>query len=201
MEVPRLKGHQTRRLPTCQNPVAVLPFANRSNREEDRFFTDGLHGYLLTQISRSGDIKTISQTSVAQYRDNPPPMPEIARELGVATILEGGVQRAGNQISIDVRLVDAVADTLLWSEIYTRELMAGDLFEIQHGIALAIAEEREPVQRVPTDSLKALEAYFRGTKTLTCIRCPVPRTRSRISSMHSKRTPISPWLTWAWPAP
>ena len=92
----------------------MLPFDNRSNLEEDRFFTDGIHDDLLTTIANIGSLKVISRTSVMQYRDNSElSMREIADELGVANILEGGVQRSGNQVRINVQLIDAATDAHL----------------------------------------------------------------------------------------
>ncbi len=91
----------------------MLPFENHSDRDEDRFFTDGIHDDLLTQISRIRAIKTISRTSVMTYRGSDKKLGVIAGELGVATILEGGVQRAGNQVRINVQLIDAATDTHL----------------------------------------------------------------------------------------
>lgn len=151
--------------------IAVLPFENRSNLDEDRFFTDGIHDELLTQISRIRDIKTISRTSVMTYRDTTKNMKEIGEELGVSTLLEGGVQRSGDRVRINMQLIDAQTDAHLWAETYTRELNAENLFEIQSEIATAIAgalqavlspEEQKQIEKLPTQSMAALEAYFRG---------------------------------------
>ncbi len=155
--------------------VAVLPFANRSANEQDAFFVDGIHDDLLSHISKIGSIKTISRTSVLQYRDTTKTSPQIAAELGVATVLEGGVQRAGEQVRINVQLIDAQTDEHLWSEIYDRQLSAANVFTIQSEIATAIAEalratlspgEQERLETVPTESLAALEAYFHGKQRM-----------------------------------
>jgi len=87
--------------------IAVLPFDNRSNREEDQFFTDGIHDDLLTTIAKIGSMKVISRTSVMEYRGTIKKIPQIAQELGVANILEGGIQRSGNTVRINVQLIDA----------------------------------------------------------------------------------------------
>lgn len=108
--------------------VAVLPFANRSEQKEDEYFTDGMHDELLTRLSRIAALRVISRTSVMHYRDTEKTIPEIARELSVATILEGGVQRSGKQVRINVQLIDARTDQHLWAEIYDRELTAENLF-------------------------------------------------------------------------
>ncbi|MEX0323628.1 MAG: tetratricopeptide repeat protein [Puniceicoccaceae bacterium] len=151
--------------------IAVLPFENRSNLDEDQFFTDGIHDDLLTHISRISSIRTISRTSVEQYREKRPNIRQIADELMVSTILEGGVQRAGDQIRINVQLIDARNDEHIWAEIYTREMTAGNIFSIQNEIATAIAkqlkavllpEEIEQLEKLPTDNFEALEAYFKA---------------------------------------
>jgi TolB-like protein/lipoprotein NlpI len=151
--------------------IAVLPFDNRSNREEDEFFTEGIHDDLLTTMANIGSMKVISRTSVLEYKDTTKKIPEIARELGVANVLEGGVQRAGNHVRINVQLIDAATDEHLWAQIYDRELTAENLFKIQSEVSQAIAEalhttlspdEAERINALPTTSLQAYEAYLRG---------------------------------------
>ncbi|MEJ2297828.1 MAG: hypothetical protein P8X94_04855 [Woeseiaceae bacterium] len=120
-------------------------------------------------------MKVISRTSVMEYRNTTKKIPEIARELGVENILEGGVQRAGNQVRINVQLIDADTDEHLWAEIYDRELTAENLFAIQSEISKAIAdamhatlppEEVDRIDAVPTQSLDALDHYLRGRKLM-----------------------------------
>lgn len=151
--------------------IAVLPFANRSTREEDQFFADGMHDDLLTQLAKIGSLKVISRTSVMEYRDTTKKIPEIADELGVATVLEGGVQRAGQRVRINVQLIDAGTDEHLWAENFDRELTAENVFEIQSEIAQKIAgalqatlspEEKAQMGRVLTHDLDALAAYNRA---------------------------------------
>jgi len=158
-----------------ERSIAVLPFANRSANEDDAFFVDGIHDDLLSHISKIGSLKVISRTSVLQYRDTTKTIPQIAEELGVATVLEGGVQRAGEQVRINVQLIDARTDEHLWSEIYDRQLSATNIFTIQSEIATAIAdalqavlspEERDRLTTVPTQNLAALEAYFHGKQRM-----------------------------------
>lgn len=156
--------------------VAVLPFANHSAvGEEAAFFADGLHDDLLTYLSKISDMKVISRTSVMQYRDTQKTMKTIGNELNVATLLEGGVQRAGNQIRINVQLIDADTDEHLWAEVYDRELTAANIFAIQSEIATAIAnalratlspEEQERIAAVPTENLAAYEAYLLGKQRM-----------------------------------
>jgi TolB-like protein len=155
--------------------IAVMPFANRSAMEEDVFFVDGVHDDLLTLLSRLGDMKVISRTSVERFRGTALSIPEVARQLGVATVLEGAVQRAGGQVRINVQLIDAGTDGHLWAETYDRELTAQNIFAIQSDIAQAIAqalqavlspEEESRVATVPTTSYAAYEEYLRGNQKL-----------------------------------
>jgi TolB-like protein/Tfp pilus assembly protein PilF len=159
-----------------QLSIAVLPFDNRSNREEDQFFTDGIHDDLLTTIARIGSMKVISRTSVMEYKNTTKKLPEIAKELGVANILEGGIQRSGDQVRINVQLIDAQTDEHLWAEIFDRELTAKNLFAIQSEISQKIADalkatltpdETRRINTMPTQDLAAFEAYIRGKQLMT----------------------------------
>ena len=156
--------------------IAVLPFANRSNRDEDLFFTDGIHDDLLTQLAKIRDLKVISRTSVMQYRDTNMRVPEIAAELGVATVLEGGVQRAGHRIRINAQLIDVATDQHLWAETFDREMTIDNLFDIQTEITRHIVtavkgklttEEQQAISGAPTQSLEAYDAFLRARNLLT----------------------------------
>jgi len=156
--------------------IAILPFANRSNREGDEFFTDGIHDDLLTTLAKIGSMTVISRTSVMEYRDTTKNIRDIAQELGVVNILEGGIQRSGNQVRINVQLIDAAHDKHLWAEIYDRELTAENLFAIQSEISKAIAdalqttlspEEELKVSEVRTRNIEAYESYLLGRKLWT----------------------------------
>jgi len=151
--------------------IAILPFANRSNRDEDQFFTDGIHDDVLTHLANIGSMKVISRTSVMRYRDTDTPIPEIAAELGVKNILEGSIQRAGKQVRITVQLIEAATDDHLWAASYDRELTAENLFAIQTEISREVAEalrleltgaEKSRISRIPTNSLEAYQAYLLG---------------------------------------
>ena len=155
--------------------VAAIPFENMSRDEANDPFTIGIHDDLLNQISKIASIKTISRTSVLQYRNTTKTIPEIARELGVATILEGGVQRSGDRVRVNVQLIDAATDEHLWADTYDRKLTAANIFAIQSEIAASIADalratltsgEQQRLARVPTENLAALDAYFLGKQLL-----------------------------------
>ena len=106
---------------------------------ENALFADGIHDDLLTNLTHIAALKVISRTSVMNYRDTTKNLGQIADELGVATVLEGAVQRAGNMVRINVQLIDANTDEHLWAEIYDRQLTATNIFEIQSEMATAIA--------------------------------------------------------------
>jgi len=151
--------------------LAIIPFENRSMLEKDAFFTDGIHDDLLTRISKIRAIKTISRTSVMVYRNTRLSAPAIAEELQVSMILEGGVQRAGNQIRINVQLIDAIEDEHIWAATYTRELNTENIFAIQSEIAQTVASELEVILspqeqqnalKLPTQNMAALEAWFQA---------------------------------------
>jgi TolB-like protein len=153
--------------------VAVLPFAFRSTNPEDEFFAEGMHDDLLTQLAKIGSLKVISRTSVMEYKDTTKKIPEIASELGVATIVEGGVQRSGSRVRINAQLIDAGSDEHLWAETFNRELTAENLFDIQAEIAESIAgalqatlspQERAEITRRLTDNLEAWESYRRALR-------------------------------------
>jgi TolB-like protein/Tfp pilus assembly protein PilF len=165
--------------PATQQPeqleksVAVLPFAFRSNNPDDEFFAEGMHDDLLTQLAKIGSLKVISRTSVMEYKDTTKKIPQIATELGVATIVEGGVQRSGSRIRFNAQLIDANTDEHLWAETYNRELTAENLFDIQAEIARAIAqalqatlspEEEASFDQAMTSDLKAWESYQRAIR-------------------------------------
>jgi len=151
-----------------EKSIAVLPFINRSQQQEDEYFTDGMHDEVLTRLAKIATLKVISRTSVMRYRDTDKSIPEIAKDLSVATILEGGVQRVGKQVRINVQLINAHTDEHLWAEIYDRELTARNLFAIQSDISKAIAQalraaltsdEEQALEDVPTENLAAYDAY------------------------------------------
>jgi len=151
--------------------IAVLPFENLSPDPENAFFADGIHDDLLTQLAKISSLKVISRTSVLEYRNSPKNMRQIGEELGVATILEGGVRRAGNTIRFNAQLIDAETDEHLWAESYDRELTAKNIFAIQREMATSIAEalqatlspeETARLAEVPTQNLKAYNFYLSG---------------------------------------
>ncbi len=158
-------------VPLVEKSIAVLPFTNRSNSDDDLFFTDGIHDDLLTQLAKIQALKVISRTSVMEYRGTTKNMREIGAELGVTTILEGGIQKIGNRVRINTQLIDVATDRHLWAETFDRELTAENIFEIQSEIAREVVravmikltpEELESLTVVPTQNLEAYESFLRG---------------------------------------
>jgi len=155
-----------------ERSIAVLPFRNRSNIAEDAFFVDGMADDLLTLLSRLSSVdKVIARTSTEQYRDTTKTIPQIGQELDVATILEGGVQRSGKQVRINVQLIDTKTGGHLWAEIYDRVLTVENLFQIQSEITREIVaalhgvlseQDDNTLQAMPTTSLDAYDLYLRG---------------------------------------
>ena len=156
--------------------IAVLPFRSLSSRQQDAFFADGIHGDLLTQLSRIASLdKVISQTSTERFRDRTQSIRDIGRELGVVNVVEGGVQRAGDRVRINVQLVDSRTDRNLWANSYDRELTAENLFDIQSEITREIVaalhgvlneQDETRVENRPTASLAAYEEFSRGRKRI-----------------------------------
>jgi TolB-like protein len=158
-----------------EKSIAVLPFENLSQDATNEPFTIGIHDDILTQISKIRALKVISRTSVMEYRNTTKNLKTIGAELGVATVLEGGVQRAGDRVRINVQLIDAATDKHLWADTYDRQLTAASIFAIQTEIATSIAdalraalspEEQDRLASVPTENLAAYEAYLLGRQRL-----------------------------------
>jgi TolB-like protein len=118
--------------------VAVLPFENLSRDPDNAYFADGIQEEILTHLARIADLKVISRTSTRQYQSKPRNLREIAKQLGVANILEGSVQKAADQVRVNVQLVNAQTDSHLWAETYDRKL--ADIFSVESEIAKGIAE-------------------------------------------------------------
>jgi len=149
--------------------VAVLPFQNLSSDPNNAYFADGIQEEILTRLAKIADLKVISRTSTQQYQSQPGNLAEIAKQLGVANILEGSVQKAGNQVRVNVHLVNAQTGSQLWAETYDRKL--SDILVIESEIAKRIAEslqakltgrEEQALAAKPTNNPEAYDAYLRG---------------------------------------
>src|SRR5437763_12303411 len=151
------------------NGVAVLPFENIGSDPENAYFAEGIQEEILTRLASIADLKVISRTSTQQYQNKPRNLAEIAKQLGVANILEGSVQKATDQVRVNVQLINAQTDSHLWAETYDRRLtdILGVESEIAKGIAESLqakltAREEQALAVKPTNNLEAYDAYLRG---------------------------------------
>jgi len=157
-----------------EKSVAVLPFENLSKEKENAYFADGVQDEILTGLAKVADLKVISRVSTLQYKSGAPRnLREIATALGVAHVVEGSVQRAGNRVRVNAQLVDARTDRQLWAQTYDRDL--ADVFAIQSEIAMAIARqlqarlspgEQNAIEQAPTDDITAFDLYTRANNLL-----------------------------------
>src|SRR5438552_749854 len=152
-----------------EKSIAVLPFANRSEEKDNAYFADGIQDEILTRLSKIADLKVISRTSTQHYQSAPENLSEIAKQLGVAHILEGSVQKSGDVVRVNVQLIKAVNDSHLWADTFDRKLT--DLFSVESEVAKAIAEqlrvhltgrEEQVIAAKPTNNPEAYDAYLRG---------------------------------------
>jgi TolB-like protein/Tfp pilus assembly protein PilF len=163
--LPRVAAHKV------DKSIAVLPFENLSDEKENAYFADGIQDDVLTNLSKIGDLRVISRTSVMQYRGRPTNLREIGKALGVSTILEGSVRRSGNQVRVNVQLIDANTDEHLWANDYDREVALTDVFAIQSDLAQKIADElqaklspaeKSQMTRRPTENGEAYLAFVQA---------------------------------------
>ena len=152
-----------------EKSIAVLPFENLSRDPDNAYFADGIQEEILTRLAKIGDLKVISRTSTQRYQSKPGNLAEIAKQLGVANILEGSVQKAGDTVRVSVNLIQASSDSHLWAETYDRKLT--DVLGVESEIAKTIAEqlqvkltghEEQALAVKPTNNPEAYDAYLRG---------------------------------------
>jgi len=152
-----------------EKSIAVLPFGNLSRDAENAYFAEGIQDEILTRLSKIADLKVISRTSTQHYKSAPENLPEIAKQLGVAHILEGSVQKSGDAVRVNVQLIKAANDSHLWADTFDRKLI--DIFSVESEVAKAIADqlrakltgqEEQVIAAKPTDNPEAYDAYLRG---------------------------------------
>jgi serine/threonine protein kinase/Tfp pilus assembly protein PilF len=182
------------------NGVAVLPFENLSGDPKNAYFAEGIHEEILTRLASIGGLKVISRTSTQQYRSKPKNLREIAKQLGVANILEGSVQKAADQVRVNVQLINAQTDSHLWADTYDRKLT--DVFGVESEIAKGIAEslqakltvrEEQALAVKPTNNPEAYDAYLRG---LSLDAQPSPA--SDAAGFYERAVQIDPNFARAW---
>ena len=152
-----------------EKSIAVLPFENRSEEKANAYFADGIQDEILTRLSKIADLKVISRTSTQPYKSAPENLSNIARQLGVAHILEGSVQKSGDAVRVNVQLIRAANDSHVWADTFDRKLT--DIFSVESEVAKAIADqlrahlsgqEEQVIAAKPTDNPEAYDAYLRG---------------------------------------
>src|SRR5213082_912098 len=153
----------------AEKSIAVLPFENLSEDKANAYFAEGIQDEILTRLSKIADLKVISRTSTQHYKSAPENLPDIARQLGVAHILEGSVQKSGDAVRVNVQLIKAASDSHLWAETFDRKLT--DIFSVESEVAKVIADqlrakltgrEEQVIAAKPTDNPEAYDAYLRG---------------------------------------
>src|SRR5437868_1682800 len=152
-----------------EKSIAVLPFANLSEDKANAYFADGIQDEILTRLAKIADLKVISRTSTQHYKSAPENLPEIGKQLGVAHIVEGSVQKSGEAVRVNVQLIKAADDSHLWADTFDRKLT--DIFSVESEVAKAIADqlqakltrqEEQAVAAKPTGNIEAYDAYLRG---------------------------------------
>lgn len=149
--------------------IAVLPFENRSHDPENAYFAEGVQDEILTRLAKVADLKVISRTSTQRFKSVPEDLPQIAKQLGVAHILEGSVQKSENQVRVNVQLINAATNAHLWAETFDRKLT--DIFAVESEIAKSIADklqakltgsEEHAIASRPTENAEAYQLYLKG---------------------------------------
>jgi TolB-like protein len=186
-----------------EKSIAVLPFDNLSDEKSNAYFAEGIQDEILTRLSKIAALKVISRTSTQKYKSAPDNLREVGQQLGVANLLEGSVQKAGNAVHINVQLIKAATDEHLWAESYDRELQ--NIFGVEGEVASAIAEqlkaklsgaEQKAVADEPTENLAAYDDYLRGLAIETS------RTDDNAwveaAALFDKATQLDPRFAVAW---
>jgi len=201
--------HYRRPLTTVESSVqvksiAVLPFENRSEDKANAYFADGIQDEILTRLSKIADLKVISRTSTQKYKSAPDNLREIAKQLGVANILEGSVQKAGDLVRVNVQLIRAASESHLWAETYDRKLI--DIFGVESEVAKAIAEvlqakltggEQQALTIKPTNNSEAYDAYLRGL-ALEARTTVSPDDSEKAVGFYERAVQLDPAFAPAW---
>ncbi len=153
----------------AEKSIAVLPFENLSHDPDNAYFADGIQEEILARLARIADLKVISRTSTQHYKSSPDNLPQIAKRLGVANILEGSVQKSADKVRVNVELIRAATDSHLWADTFDRKLT--DVFAIESEVARTIADtlqakltgaERNAIAAGPTENTEAYQLYLKG---------------------------------------
>jgi TolB-like protein len=188
----------------AEKSIAILPFENLSEEKGNAYFAEGVQDEILTRLAKIADLKVISRTSTQRFKSSPDNLREVAKQLGVANILEGSVQKAADQVRVNVQLVNALTDSHLWAETYDRKLT--DIFGVESEIAKAIAEalqakltggEQRALAVKPTTNAEAYDAYLRGlafqARTST-----TPDDQAKVVRFYERAVQLDPAFALAW---
>src|SRR2546430_4736664 len=184
--------------------VAVLPFQNLSSDPENAYFADGIQDEVLTRLAKIADLKVISRTSTQRYQSEPGNLSEIAKQLGVTNILEGSVQKAADQVRVNVRLINVQTGSQLWAETYDRKL--ADIFGVESEIAKAIADalqakltggEQRALAVKPTNNSEAYDVYLRGL-ALEARTTTSPDDSEKAVGFYERAVQLDPTFALAW---
>ena len=191
--------------PPLTNGVAVLPFENLSGDPDNAYFADGIQEEILTRLAKIADLKVISRTSTQHYQNKPRNLREIAKQLGVANILEGSVQKAADQVRVTVQLINAQTDSHLWADTYDRKLT--DILGVESEIAKRIAEslqakltgrEEQALAAKPTNNPEAYDAYLRGLAYSLKAMAPMPANALGAQKYLREAVRLDPKFALAW---
>ena len=189
-----------------EKSIAVLPFENRSEEKANAYLADGLQDEILTRLSKIADLKVISRTSTEHYRSAPENLREIGKQLGVAHIVEGSVQKSGDAVRVNVQLIKAANDSHLWGDTFDRKLT--DIFSVESEVAKAIADqlrakltgqEEQVIAANPTNNAAAYDAYLRGIAyNLKALDSPANSLGAQKYLREAVRLDPKFALAWAW---
>lgn len=183
--------------------IAVLPFDNLSSDKENAYFAEGIQDEIITRLAKIADLKVISRTSTQQYQSKPGNLSEIAKQLGVANILEGSVQKAADQVRVNVQLIQVASDSHLWADTYDRKLV--DIFAVESEVAKAIADalqakltggEQQALAVKPTNNSEAYDAYLRGLALE--VRASSPTDSDKVVGFYERAVQLDPAFALAW---
>ena len=186
--------------------IAVLPFENLSEDKANAYFADGMQDEIITRLTKIGELKVISRSSTQRYRSKGENVTEIARQLGVAHVVEGSVQKVGDRVRINVQLIEAQTDEHVWADLYDRNLT--DIFAVQSELATAIAQklqaklsgrEQEAVSEKPTNNVAAYDAYLRGID-FDSRPGDTPENVKRATTSFEEAVRLDPQFARAWAA-
>jgi TolB-like protein len=187
-----------------EKSIAVLPFENLSHDPDNAYFAEGIQDEILTRLAKIADLKVISRTSTQQYQSKPGNLSGIAKQLGVANILEGSVQKAADQVRVNVQLIQAASDSHLWADTFDRKLV--DIFSVESEVAKAIAEslqakltggEQQALAAKPTNNAEAYDAYLRGL-AFEARTNRSPDNDEKVVGFYERAVQLDPAFALAW---